>query len=164
MTDTLFNPIPSTIASLDTTRKKVIIRNNWVENSFYKLIIDKNFATDTSGRALAKNDTLSFKTKREGEYGSIKINFKNLEKFKHPVLQFLANNVVVNAFPLTSATFYQKLFNPGEYELRILDDDNQNGIWDTGNYDHKKQPEKVYSISQTLSIRADWDNERDIVL
>lgn len=164
LTDTLFHPLPSVIVSLDTTRKKVTVQNNWQESVFYKLIIAKDFATDTSGISLAKSDTLSFKTKRESEYGSIKINFKNLEKFKHPVLQFVSNNTVVNAYALTSATFNKKLFNPGEYELRILDDDNQNGVWDTGNYDLKRQPEKVYSISQTLSIRGDWDNERDIVL
>ena len=104
------------------------------------------------------------KTKREGEYGSIKINFKNLDKFKNPVLQFVLNNEIVNSYPLTSATFNRKLFNPGEYQLRILSDDNLNGIWDPGNYDLKKQPEKVYSISQTLSIKANWENERDVVL
>ncbi len=66
--------------------------------------------------------------------------------------------------PLTSKTWSQKLFKPGEYGLRILDDNNQNGVWDPGSYHLKKQPEKVQSISQLLSIRANWDNERDIVL
>lgn len=164
LTDTLFNPISTAIASLDTTHKKVIIQNNWEESASYKLLIEKDFATDTSGIALLKNDTLSFKGKREGEYGSIKINFKNLDKFKNPVLQFVLNNEVVNSYPLTSGVFNQKLFNPGEYQLRILDDDNLNSIWDPGNYNLKKQPEKVYSISQALSIKANWENERDIVL
>ncbi|HEY8658316.1 MAG TPA: Ig-like domain-containing protein [Hanamia sp.] len=164
LTDTLFNPIPSVAVSIDTTYKDVVINNNWKESEAYRLLIEKDFATDTSGIALLKSDTLKFKTKRESDYGSIKINFKNLDKFHHPVLQFIANNEVVNSYPLTSATWSQKLFPPGEYELRILDDENQNGIWDTGNYHLKRQPEKVYSIPQKLSIRADWENERDIIL
>ncbi len=164
LTDTLFNPFSSALVSIDTTHKKISIKNNWEENTQYRLLIEKDFATDTSGNGLAKSDTLKFKTKRESEYGSIKINFTNLTKFQHPVLQFVVNNEVVNSYPLTSKSWSQKLFKPGEYELRILDDENQNGIWDPGSYHQKRQPEKVYSISQKLSIRNDWDNERDIIL
>ena len=123
-----------------------------------------DFATDTSGNALAKPDTINFKTKKEGDYGSIKINFKNLEKFIHPVLQFVSNNEVVYSYPLTSPTWNVKLFNPGDYELNILDDINQNGRWDPGSYEMKKQPEKVYSIPQKINIRANWENEKDIAL
>lgn len=164
LTDTLFNPFQAALVTLDTTRKVVAVQNKWEENTHYRLIIEKDFATDTSGNELAKSDTIKFTTKKESDYGSIKINFTNLDKFKHPVLQFVLNNEVVNSYPLTSKTWSQKLFKPGEYGLRILDDNNQNGVWDPGSYHLKKQPEKVQSISQLLNIRANWDNERDIVL
>lgn len=164
LTDTLNNIINNAIISLDTTGKLLIIKNAWVDNSDYRLIIPKDFATDTSGVALLKSDTLRFKTRKESEYGSIAINFKNLEKFKKPVLQFVSNNEVVNSYPLQSSTWSSKLFSPGDYELRILEDTNGNGIWDPGNYHLKLQPEKVYAIPKKLNIRADWDNETDIIL
>lgn len=164
LTDTLLNPYKSAIVSIDTTGKKISIKNTWLDNADYRLIIPKDFATDTLGVALLKSDTVRFKTKREGDYGTITINFKNLAKFKNPVLQFVSNNEVVNSYPLTSATWNQKLFNPGDYEIRILEDDNKNGIWDPGNYHLKKQPEKVFAIKQKINIRQDWDNERDIIL
>ena len=53
---------------------------------------------------------------------------------------------------------------PGEYEIRILFDDNNNGKWDHGDYSKKLQPEKAITISQKLGVRANWDNERDIKL
>lgn len=164
LTDTLFNPVAQALVTIDTSHKEVIVKNNWAENTLYKLLIEKDFARDTAGNELAKSDTLTFKTKSENEYGSIKINFTNLEKFKHPVLQFVVNNEVVNSYPITSKSWSEKLFKPGEYELRILDDTNQNGIWDPGNYHLKKQPEKVQSVSQSLSIRSNWENERNIEL
>ena len=164
LTDTLFNPYKSAMISLDTTRKIMIVKNQWQDNTDYKLVIPKDFATDTLGTELPKSDTIRFKTKKESDYGSIKITFKNLEKFKNPVLQFVTNNEVANSYPLTSSLWSVKLFNPGDYELRILDDLNQNGVWDPGNYHLKLQPEKAYAIPQKINIRADWENERDIIL
>jgi Bacterial Ig-like domain len=164
LTDTLLNPYKSALVSLDSTHKKIIIKNQWLDNTDYKLIIPKDFATDTLGAALVKADTIRFKTKEESDYGSIKINFKNLEKFKNPVLQFVINNEVVNSFPLNASQWSVKFFNPGDYEVRILEDLNQNGIWDPGNYHLKLQPEKVYTLAQKINIRADWENERDIIL
>ena len=164
LTDMLFNQYKNITVTLDTTRKKVTVQNSWLDNSDYRLIISKDFATDTSGVGLLKPDTIKFKTKKESDYGSIKLNFKNLEKFKNPVLQFVSNNEVVKSYPLTSAVWSAKLFNPGDYELRILEDANENGVWDPGNYHLKSQPEKAYAIPQKLNIKANWDNERDIIL
>lgn len=169
LTDTLFNPIPGEVSISDTLNKKIKISSEWTEDAYYKLVVNKGFATDTAGLALAENDTLSFKTKKQSEYGSIKMKFENLEKVEHPVLQFVRNKEVVYSYPLAGAQFYQKLFTPGDYEIRILEDSNENGVWDPGYYDPanmhlQKQPEKVISIPETLNIKAGWDNERDIIL
>jgi len=164
LTDTLFRGVQPAEISIDTTFKEITVKNNWIEDSKYKLVIDKDFATDTLGDILQKSDTISFKTKAAREYGSLKLNFKNLEKIQHPVLQFVQNNEVVDSFKITSPTFSVKLFNPGEYELRILNDENENGKWDPGDYHLKKQPEKVISYPKKINIRADWDNESDVIL
>ena len=164
LTDTLFAKINATTLSIDSTKKVIALNYNWPEETQFRLIIDSTFATDTSGNQLAKGDTLKFITAHERDYGSIKINFTNLDKFEHPVLQFVTNDGVVQSFPVTSASWTQKLFKPGDYQLRILDDTNENGIWDPGNYSLRRQPEKVYSIPQSVNIRSNWENERDIVL
>ncbi len=164
LSDTLYNPVKAAEISLDSTGKKVTARNNWIEDTKYKLVIEKDFAEDTLGDALLKPDTITFNTKKEKEYGSIKLDFKHLEKIAHPVLQFVQNDKVVDSFKLTSPTFFKKLFGPGEYEIRILNDENDNGTWDPGNYHLRKQPEKVISIAKKISIRGDWDNESDIIL
>ena len=127
-------------------------------------MIPKDFATDSTGIALAKSDTIRFKTKGENDYGIVKFKFINFDKTKNPVLQFVQNNEVVHSYPLTSEIWSAPLFNPGEYELRILYDEIKNGIWDTGNFDKKKQPEKVFAISQKLSVRENFEKDVDIEL
>jgi uncharacterized protein (DUF2141 family) len=164
LTDTLYHPVQTAAILIDTTFKQITVKNNWIEDTRYKLVIDKDFAIDTLGDELKKPDTLSFKTKAEREYGSLKLNFTNLQKIAHPVLQFVQNNEIVDSFKITSPTLTIKLFNPGDYELRILNDENENGTWDPGNYHLKKQPEKVIAIPKKISIRADWDNESNVEL
>jgi uncharacterized protein (DUF2141 family) len=77
------------------------------------------------------------------------------------VLQLVQNNEVINSYPLTSAVWDAPLFNPGDYDIRILYDTNKNGKWDPGNFSEKKQPEKVYNISRKLSVRANFEQEID---
>lgn len=163
LTDTLFAIVPSSL-QIDTSDKIISVSTNWTEDFNYNLLIEKDFVTDTSGNQLAKSDTIAFKTARERDYGSIKITFSNLDKFSHPVLQLISNNMVVASFRLQGNIWEQKLFKPGDYGMRILDDQNQNGVWDPGNFHLKKQPEKVYSIPQTITIRGNWENERNVIL
>jgi hypothetical protein len=80
------------------------------------------------------------------------------------VLQFFRGDEMLRSVPITATTWSDKLVEPGEYELRVLYDDNNNGKWDPGNYKKKLQPEKAVTLSKKLAVRANWDNERDIEL
>ena len=47
----------------------------------------------------------------------------------------------------------------GKYKVRLLEDANGNGIWDTGDYRQKLLPEKVSFFPRSLSIRGYWELE-----
>jgi uncharacterized protein (DUF2141 family) len=149
----------------DTANKQVTLLHNWTENTAYNLIFDKDFAEDTAGRKLLRDDTLSFRTKKENEYGMIRLRFPNLDLSKSPVLLFLQNDKVIQTHVFTTREFYAKIFQPGEYELRIFFDENKNGRWDTGEFfGERRQPERVLPISRKITVKANWDNEVDITL
>lgn len=164
-TDAKYTPITDYHFIIDTSNKKITLTYNWTENTPYNLIFDKDFTEDTLGRKLIRPDTLAFRTKKESEYGLIRLRLLNLDLSKNPVLQFVQGDQVKFAYPMKGREFYAKLFLPGEYDLRILYDENKNGIWDAGQFFGKhRQPEKVQPISRKLNVKANWDNIVDITL
>lgn len=164
LTDTGYTPIPATVVSIDSSRKKVSLTVKWQEDMLYRLILKPEAVADSAGVTLLKTDTIRFATKKEADYGSLVLRFSNLDINKHPVLQFVQGEEVKYSYVLTASEWSKKLFVPGEYDIRILFDSNKNGKWDPGNYAKKIQPERAITLPQKLSIRANWDNERDIKL
>jgi uncharacterized protein (DUF2141 family) len=164
LTDTTNKIIPNVVSFLDSTKKIITLKAHWTEETAYRLLINKEAVTDTLNNLLAKSDTIRFKSKSKSDYGSLLLRFSNLDTSKHIVLQFLKNEEVVKSAVINAATWSDKLVEPGEYELRILYDSNRNGKWDPGSYSKKRQPEKAITLDKNLTIKANWDNERDIKL
>jgi hypothetical protein len=164
-TDSVFTLAKNYSFQKDSTNKKIQLTNTWVENTLYHIILDKDFAVDTTGKKLLKTDTISFKTKKLADYGSLQLKFKNLDLAKNPVLLFVTGETILKSVPLATATFSQTLFLPGEYEIRILYDDNKNGVWDPGQFFGKhKQPELVKPIDRKITVKPAWQNEIEITL
>jgi hypothetical protein len=142
---------------------KNTLTHAWKENSSYHIALEKDFATDSAGRQLLKSDTLDFTTRAIAEYGSLAIRFRNLDLAKNPVLQVFQSEALKGSYPLTSINFSEPMFFPGEYELRILNDENKNGKWDPGIFFKKRQqPELVKPVQRKITVRPNWSNEFEI--
>ena len=164
LTDTNYRPITKFTTVIDSSHKKVTVQTNWQPESNYYFILPKDAVKDSAGNSLTRSDTIRIKTKRESDYGTLLLRFTNIDLAKHPLVQFMDGETARFIFPVLGKEWSNKRFPPGEYSIRIIYDLNNNGIWDPGNYSKKIQPEKVISLDLKLSIKADWDNERDIKL
>lgn len=149
---------------LDSTKKILSFQYPWKEKQTFKLFLYKDGVMDTSGHSLSKNDTIYFKTSPEASYGSVQFHLTGVDFKKHPMLQWVLNDVVYESYPLTGNEWRIKLFEPNSYEIRILYDENNNGVWDTGDYWKKKQPERVIAVPEKFNVRANWDNEFTVSL
>jgi hypothetical protein len=148
----------------DSTSKVVTLLYAWPTDTRFHLIIPRTFGQDSLGRKLLQDDTLSFRTRKDIDYGEVQIRVGNLSLTLNPVLQFVQSDKVKYSFPFNSRRTVRKLlFPPGEYELRILYDTNRNGVWDPGSFfgAEKKQPEKVVTIRKKMNVKANWDNDWD---
>lgn len=145
---------------------KLIMRliADWKPQTPYYLILQRDAVLDTINAKIAKSDTLKFTTKSEKDYGTVKIRFNKIDTNAHKVLLIYKESKLYESIKITQREIVKKLYQPGEYELKILIDKNNNGIWDTGNYKQKRQPEIIQLVDKKLSVRANWDNETDIVL
>jgi uncharacterized protein (DUF2141 family) len=153
---------------IDSARKKVrlIYLSPWPTDSKYFVIADRDFAVDSANRRLLKTDTITFHTKKETEYGEVRIRIPNLDLSRNPILQFVQGETLKHSYTFfRNKVFRAQLFEPGEYELRILYDANGNGHWDPGQFIGKhQQPEIVQPIPKKFNVKANWDNEKDILL
>lgn len=161
ISDTNYKTLPA-VFSIDSSGKKISLAANWQADNDYVLLIREGALEDSLGLKQEKNDSIRFKTLRTEDYGSVQLRFSGLDLTKNPVLQFLQNDEIKNSYPIISSKWENKLFIPGDYEIRILYDENKNGVWDPGNYTSKKQPERAFTLPQALSVKANWENERDI--
>lgn len=165
LSDTNYVPLKDYSVTLDSTRTKVTISNNWKEGFYYRVLVAKDAVADSIGTTLAKADTIHLGTKRESDYGAVRIRFENLDLSKNPVLQIVKDDKIIDSAALTSNNFQRKLFRPGSYDLRILYDANKNGKWDPGQFPkNKHQPEIVFLVQGQLSVRANWDNDLKVNL
>jgi uncharacterized protein (DUF2141 family) len=150
----------------DTTNKNFALFYKWPLDTKFNLILDKSFALDSAGRKLLKDDTITFRTKKDIDYGEIRIRVFNLDLTRHPVLLLFQADVLKYSYPFGNRREILKyLFKPGEYELRVLYDLNGNGKWDPGVFFGKHlQPEKVMTIRKKFPVKANWDNDWDYSL
>ena len=72
------------------------------------------------------------------------------------VLELLKDDGVIRRIKATQKTSIDSL-EAGVYSLRVIEDENQNGIWDTGKLIHKRAAEKVWLYPKEINIRDNWD-------
>jgi hypothetical protein len=150
----------------DTTNKNFYLAYVWPLDTKFNLILPKTFASDSAGKKLLKDDTIAFRTKKDIDYGEVRVRVFNLDLARRPVLLLYQSDALKYSYPFGNKKEIRRiLFKPGDYELRILYDTNGNGKWDPGEFFGKhRQPERVVTVLKKFTVKANWDNDRDITL
>jgi len=146
-------------------KQQVEIDFPWEADTDYKLVLPQRSIKDSLSNFLLKADTLRFKTKPESSYGTAILRINGFQQFEHPVLLLIQDQKVKFSYPITQNLLRIDLLPPGDYQLKLLSDANQNGRWDTGKFIGKKlQPELVRNLKLVLNIKSKWDNEMNLIL
>lgn len=147
-------------------KDKVIPRSyrltyNWDQEKTYFLRIDSASFYGIYGLT---NDSIGQKISIIGEdkFSNIFVNVKNLRS--NAVVQLLSASeevlftAKVDANNTEAAFYYLK---PNKYYVSLFYDDNNNGEWDPGCYEEKRQPEELYFFPKVIQAKAYYDMEED---
>ena len=136
--------------------REVIVSSGWAPGKKYILTIYPNAFTNLLGE---RTDTIkvSFKYKEEKDYGKLFLNME-VEEDDY-ILQLLKEGKMVSQKTFKGDSFkhnYNQLA-PGQYQLKLIYDENSNSKWDTGIYLKHLQPETIVYYNGEISIRQGWD-------
>lgn len=134
------------------------------ESQRYNITLLPKTITDFYGEV---NDTLKYTlaTKESKSYGNIQLTYDGTEfpviiQIVNEKLELIAEEYVTAPKPKYNFPF----IDPQQVYFRVILDKNKNGIWDTGNYLKKIQPEIVKYFPKKVDVRANWDVIEDLVV
>ncbi|MDO7170942.1 Ig-like domain-containing domain [Mariniflexile sp. AS56] len=123
------------------------------ENSYKMFVLPEAF-TDFFD---SKNDTLRYNltTRKASDFGFVRFTLVNAN---YPlIIQLTTEKGEVKAEKYITKPEIVDFLNlqPSTYFIRVIHDANSNGIYDTGSYLKKIQPERVSHFKE-IEVRADW--------
>ncbi len=150
--------------ALDSLENKVDFDFTIEPNQSYSFELMPGAITDFFG---IQNDSLNyrFSTGSYADYGNLSVNVSGAIRF--PMILQLTNEkgeVQREIQAMQPQPFEFNNLDVGEYRLRVIFDDNGNGIWDTGSYLKKIQPETVKHFPDVIELRANWEQVTDFIL
>ncbi|HIE16093.1 MAG TPA: hypothetical protein EYP69_04115 [Bacteroidales bacterium] len=156
--DTIIDTLNTNAYFTDSVyQMKLVIPTQFKEYKRYGIFIPDSTFFDIYGHT---QDTISnmFVTTEMREYGSLALSI-NYSEQAPLIVQLLdeKNMVVFQNIIHISQTIDFPYLKAGKYRLKAIEDKNENGKWDTGDYIKKHQPEKVYFVKKPISVRANWD-------
>lgn len=145
--------------------KKWIVSAAWSAGQKYELIIPDSVFLNVAGE---RNDSIkgSFSIMSPEKFGTLTVNVKGKTEGACYVLQLLSekNALLQEKKYVRSGTYTFRFVSPGNVKLRIIEDVNANGRWDTGDLLVHRQPEQVEvyvpeSGDELIVMKANWDIE-----
>ena len=159
--DTLWKEIPFWMQKDTLVHRKYTLLTGWQPDKEYKLTIDSMAIKNIYGLHTNKSES-TLKVKKVEDYGTLYLNITGADE--HAIVQLLnASDVVLRQQPVTNKGTCDFYFLKPEtkYYIRLFNDRNQNGKWDTGNYAEKCQPEEVYYFPKVWEMKANFEFEEN---
>ncbi len=119
----------------------------------------KLFPKSIKGVINEKNDTsdIHFVLKNQQELSTLELRVKNIPH-SNSILQIIQNNQVKKEFAFKGEYIDTTFSNcqPGNYQLRIIDDRNKDNYWTTGNITKNRQPENIFDYDNEIILKRNW--------
>lgn len=154
-TDTLVVPFKVILDSVSCPHFKILF--DAVSGKSYKLKLKQGSVEDWNQ---TKSDSALFvvSTRKEGYYGAFELKI-----IGEPGVAYVAQLLNSKGKIIDQIRFVEigQLSNtkllPESYKVRLIKDENNNGRWDSGDFELDIQPEKVTYYPDAISIKSKWE-------
>ncbi len=153
VTDTVPLPIDST----QIRDNRLLIYAHKLPAGQVKLTLPKGAVKGITGNENEKK-TLEFVHYQEENLGRIKINLPPSQGTRLVYLEREGKEVAVSKVTFNPVVVFENLL-PGDYQLVVVEDQNNNGFWDPINPLQHQQAEPVKRYRKFPKIRMNWDME-----
>lgn len=153
--DTLWQRAKYQFGSVPGIPRQYKLVGAWNPGHEYSLELDSATFIDIYGKASPKVKQ-SIKVSSLDEFSTLIVSLQRMEG-KNCLLQLLNESdkpIKEVVAKNNEATFYY--VKPGTFYLRLIVDENDNGVWDTGLY-NTRQPEAVYYYTKEIECKAKRD-------
>lgn len=153
--DTLWQRAKYQFGSIPGIPRQYKLVGAWNPGHEYSLELDSATFIDIYGKASRKIKQ-SIKVSSLDEFSTLIVSLQRMEG-KNCLLQLLNESdkpIKEVVAKNNEATFYY--VKPGTFYLRLIVDENDNGVWDTGLY-NTRQPEAVYYYTKEIECKAKRD-------
>ena len=159
-------PKPITITRDTANMRRWRLMTDWGDGAKYKLSIPAGTFTDVAGYS---NDSITkeLTTMMMEKFAKIIINLQGKSDSSQYILELLDSNgkkVLDRKRGATTGVHTFSYVPEGEVRLRIVEDVNSNGRWDSGNLIESRQPERVEVYrnerdEEVIPTKMNWDVE-----
>lgn len=156
MVDTIPKPIDFSLVKDTSQLNRFMVKWNIKEDTKYVMALDSMSFTSMYG---AWNDTVKFefRTQRSDYYSSIRVALSNVRnQVLVQVLDEKGEKVLKEVVAQRNGVVNLNFLPPSVFKLKIIQDMNRNGRWDTGLYLKKKQPERVEFYPELITTQSSF--------
>ena len=159
--DSVWNDIPFLFQADSLAHRQYQVLAEWQPGQEYRLQVDSLAFEGIYGLCTNKTES-TLKVKTLDDYGTLYLNIRGAGP--RAFVQLLnSSDAVVRQEPVKddgTCDFY--FLQAGtKYYIRLFNDRNGNGKWDTGNYAEKRQPEEVYYYNKVWEMKANFEFEEN---
>lgn len=141
---------------MDPKKRRFSLKFDTQETTKYNVTIFPEALTDYFGNT---NDTLTFttKTKEFSDYGDIELTLLNAKNYPY-IVQLITEkgDVQEERYATNETLFTFNTLKPAKFYIRLIEDTNGNGIYDSGNFLEQRQPEDVIYYPEIIELNAGW--------
>lgn len=134
----------------------IIVTSDFNAGKKYSLTVPKE-SVSSFYESITKSYRFDFEGDKTENYGTLSVTLENAPSKIFWLQVINENNMVVYSRYTKDQVINFSSLKPGKYRLRILVDENENGVWEGADFENGIAAEEVYLLDKSLEVRPLWE-------